>query len=191
MSDAFKAFEAAGWSDRATTFETLVARATGEAIEPLLDAAGAAAGVRVLDVGSGLGALAAAAAARGALPTGIDLAAGMVDAARVRHPDIEFVLGDVEGLPFEDGSFDAAIAAFVVNHLPEPERGAAEMARVVRPGGRIALAMWGPLEQVALLALPTAAAAAAGLDDHAIPAGPSSERFTDAGELTACCAAPG
>jgi SAM-dependent methyltransferase len=186
VSDAarFKAFEAAGWSERAATFETLVARATGEAIEPLLDAVGAATGLRVLDVGCGLGTLAAAAAARGAQPTGVDLAEGMLEAARQRHPALEFVLGDVEELPFADGSFDAVTAAFVVNHLVDPERGAAELARVVRPGGRVGLAMWGPLDEVALLGLPTAAATAAGLDERAIPVGPSGERFTDTGELT-------
>jgi len=179
----FKAFEAAGWSDRAATFETLVARATAEAIEPLLDAAGVGAGTRVLDVGCGLGALAAAAAARGAQPTGVDLASGMLDAARRRHPEIAFVLGDAEALPFADASFDAVAAAFVVNHVPDPERAAAELARVARPGGRVAAAMWGPPDEVALLGLPGAAAVAAGLDDRAIPAGPRAERFTDAGEL--------
>jgi SAM-dependent methyltransferase len=186
MSDAarFKAFEAAGWSERAATFETLVARATGEAIEPLLDAVGVHAGTRVLDVGCGLGTLAAAAAARGARATGVDLAEGMLEEARRRHPALELVLGDVEDLPFGEGSFEAVTAAFVVNHLADPERGAAELARVARPGGRVGLAMWGPLDEVALLGLPTAAATAAGLDEHAIPVGPSGERFTDTGELT-------
>jgi SAM-dependent methyltransferase len=185
VSDAFKAFEAAGWSERAATFERLVARATAEAIEPLLDAAGVTAGTRVLDVGCGLGTLAAAAAARGARATGVDLAEGMLEAARRRHPELELVLGDVEDLPFADGAFDAVAAAFVINHLPDPERGASELVRVARPGGHVALAMWGPLDEVALLGLPTAAAVAAGLDDRAIPAGPSAERFTDAAELTA------
>ncbi|MGH2945679.1 MAG: class I SAM-dependent methyltransferase, partial [Solirubrobacteraceae bacterium] len=133
---------------------------------------------------SGLGALASAAAARGAEVIGVDLAEGMLEAARRRHPEIEFVRADVEALPFADGAFDAVVAAFVVNHLPEPERGAAEMARVVRPGGRLAIAMWGPPEDVAINGLPAAAAAAAGLDGPgAIPPGPSSTRFTDPAEL--------
>jgi SAM-dependent methyltransferase len=180
--EGFKAFEAAGWSARAATFETLMARATAAAVEPLLDAAGAGPGTHVLDVGSGLGDLAAAAAARGAHVTGVDLAEGMLAAARERHPDIEFVHGDVEALPFADGRFDAVIAAFVVNHVPEPEVAAAELARVSR--GRVALAMWGPPDEVALLGLPADAVTAAGLDRSAIPEGPSSLRFTDAGELT-------
>ncbi|HWM12327.1 MAG TPA: class I SAM-dependent methyltransferase [Solirubrobacteraceae bacterium] len=183
MSDAFKAFEAEGWSERAGSFETLVARATAHAIEPLLDAAGVIAGTRVLEVGCGLGDLVAAAAARGAHATGTDLAEGMLEAARRRHPAIAFEPADAEALPFADGAFDATVAAFVINHMPDPERGVAELARVTRPGGRVALAMWGPFDRVALLGLPAQAAAAAGVPDDEGPGGPSSTRFTDAGEL--------
>jgi SAM-dependent methyltransferase len=180
----YKAFEAAGWNERAATFEALVGRATAAAIEPLLDAAGVTAGTRVLDVGCGLGDLAAAAAARGAVATGTDLAGGMVEAARRRHPRLEFVRADGEALPFDDGVFDATLAAFVINHMPDAERGAAELVRVTRPGGRVAAAMWGPVDQVALLGLPARAAAAAGVPDDDGPGGPSSTRFTDAAELT-------
>jgi SAM-dependent methyltransferase len=180
----FKAFEVAGWNDRASTYEQLTARATAMAIEPLLDAADVTEGRRVLDAATGPGALAAAAAARGAHVTGVDLAEAMLETARRRHPDVEFVHGDVEDLPFDDAAFDAVVAGFVVNHLPEPERGAAELARVVRPGGRVAAAMWGPPDEVGILGLPTRAAAAAGLDaGAAAPPGPSAIRFTDADEL--------
>jgi SAM-dependent methyltransferase len=174
---AFKAFEADGWSDRAGTYEALMARATAFAIEPLLDAAGVGQGVHVLDVGCGLGTLAAAAAARGATVAGADLAAGMLAEARRRHPEIEFVLADAEALPFPDHTFDVALAAFVVNHLPHPERAAAELRRVAR---RTALAMWGPEEEVGILGLP--ARAARDLDTN-VPPGPDAARFTDAGEL--------
>jgi SAM-dependent methyltransferase len=176
-SAAFKAFEADGWSARAETYDALMARATAFAIEPLLDAAGVGAGTRVLDVGCGLGTLSAAAAARGATVTGSDLAAGMLAEARRRHPEVEFVLADAEALPFADGAFDVALGAFVVNHLPHPERAASELARVAR---RVALAMWGPEDEVGILGLP--ASAARDLDAN-VPPGPNSLRFTDAGEL--------
>jgi SAM-dependent methyltransferase len=174
---AFKAFEADGWSARAGTYDALMARATAFAIEPLLDAAGVGPGMNVLDVGCGLGTLAAAAAARGARVTGADLAAGMLAEARRRHPQVEFVIADAEALPFADGAFDVAIAAFLVNHLPHPERAAAELKRVART---VAVAMWGPENQVGILGLP----ARATRDLHAnVPPGPDSLRFTDAGEL--------
>ena len=180
---SYKAFESAGWTERAETFDLLVGRATAAANEPLLDAAHVASGMRVLEVGSGLGELTAAAAARGAAVTGTDIAEGMVAAARRRHPGLEFVVADGEALPFEDASFDAAVAAFVINHLPDAERGASELVRVTRPGGRVATAMWGPFEQVALLGLPARAAAAAGVAADDGPGGPDSLRFTDAAEL--------
>ncbi len=154
--EAFKAFEADGWSARAATYDALMARATALAIEPLLDAASVGPGVRVLEVGCGLGALAAAAAARGAQVTGIDLAEGMLAEARRRHPGIEFVRADAERLPFGDGAFDVALGAFVVNHLPDPEAAAAELRRVA---SRVALAMWGPADEVAILGLPGASRA--------------------------------
>ena len=182
---SYKAFEAAGWSERAATFEMLVGRATAAAIEPLLDAAGVTEGSRVLEVGCGLGDLAAAVAARGAAATGTDLAEGMVEAARRRHPGLDFTVADGEALPFEAGAFDATVSAFVINHLPDAERGAAEMVRVTRGGGRVAVAMWGPFERVALLGLPARAAAAVGVADDDGPGGPDSLRFTHADELVA------
>ena len=177
-SGRFKAFEVAGWNERAATYDTLMAGATRAAIEPLLDAAGVTTGTRVLDVGTGPGHLAAAAAARGARVTGADLSARMLAAARGRYPEVDFVQADAEQLPFPDGEFDAVIAAFVVNHLPEPERAAAEWARA---GRRVALAMWGPDEQVPLLGLPSAASAELA---PGAPPGPSATRFTDRDELT-------
>ncbi len=176
---AFKAFERDGWSARAGTYDALMARATAFAIEPLLDAAHIGPGVKVLDVGCGLGTLAAAAAARGATVTGADLAAGMLSEARRRHPQVEFVLADAEALPFADGAFDVAIAAFLVNHLPHPEKAAAELKRVAR---HVAIAMWGPEEEVGILGLPARAARDL---DAAIPPGPDSLRFTDADALAA------
>ena len=182
--EAFKDFEAAGWSANADGYDCLTGRITARVADALLDAAGAEDGVRLLDVGCGPGHLCARAARRGARATGIDLAEGMVALAGRRHPQIEFRCADAEALPFADDSFDAAIGAFVVNHLPHPERGAAELCRVLRPGGRLALAMWDQPERVAWLGLFEQAMERAGVrPDGALPAGPDAHRFADPAAL--------
>jgi ubiquinone/menaquinone biosynthesis C-methylase UbiE len=179
-SQAFKDFEAAGWSANAGGYGRLTGRITALVAELLLDAAGVRDGVRVLDVGCGTGGLCAAAADRGARPTGVDLADGMVAAARRAHPGIEFVAGDAEALPCPDGAFDAVLGAFVVNHVPHPEGAAAELRRVLAPGGRVALAMWGPPERVPFLGLFDEAMRAAGVRAaDALPPGPPAFRFAD------------
>lgn len=172
-SAAFKAFEAAGWSERAATYGVLMSRATIHAAEALL--AGVEPGTRLLDVGAGLGDLCAAATARGALTTGIDLAPDMVRTARERHPGLTFLEGDAEQLPFENGAFDVVTGAFVINHLPEPERAVAELRRVA---ARVSLAMWA--EDTLLFALPTRAAGEAPAVD-----GPDAERFASRENLLA------
>jgi len=185
-SQAFKDFEAAGWNRNAAGYGALTGRITAHVAGPLLDAAGVGDGTTVLDVGCGHGGLCAAAAERGARPTGVDLAEGMVEAARAAHPDLEFAVADAEDLPFADGAFAAALGAFVVNHLPEPERGAAEMARVVAPGGRVAVAMWDQPERVEFLGLLEAAMDAAHVERGLVlPPGPPAYRFADEGELRA------
>ncbi|RKQ91090.1 methyltransferase family protein [Solirubrobacter pauli] len=176
---AFKAFEASGWSARAGTYDALMSRATGFAIAPLLDLVRP--GDRVLDVGCGPGTLAAAAADRGAQVTGVDLAEGMVAEARRRHPGLTFLQADAEALPFPDGAFDVALGAFLVNHTPDAEAAVRELRRVART---VALAAWGPEDEVAFLALPAAAAAGLG----GVPDGPDSERYASKDALAALLA---
>jgi SAM-dependent methyltransferase len=185
-SQAFKDFEAAGWSGNAPGYGCLTGRITARVADALLDAASVRSGARVLDVGCGRGDLCAAAAARGAEVVGVDLAEGMLRAAREAHRALEFRRADAEALPFADASFDAALAAFVVNHLPHPERGAAELRRVVAAGGRVAVAMWDRPERVEFLGLFDEAMRAANINRTlAFPPGPPAFRFADEGELRA------
>jgi len=193
-SQAFKEFEAAGWSANAAAYDRLTGAITARVADALLDAAGVAAGARVLDVGCGTGALCAAAAGRGARPAGVDLADGMLTAARRARPELEFDRGDAEALPYAGASFDAVLAAFVVNHVPHPERAAAELRRVLRPGGRAALAMWGPPAEVPFLGLFDEAMRAAGVRDRAaraVPPGPDAFRFADEDALCGLLEAAG
>jgi ubiquinone/menaquinone biosynthesis C-methylase UbiE len=112
MADAaeeFKAFESAGWSRQANTYGRVSGAITARFVDPLLDAARVWAGMRVLDVATGPGHVAAAAAGRGAEPVGVDIAERMLAVARRDHPRLDFRPGDAEALPFADASFEAVV----------------------------------------------------------------------------------
>ena len=190
---AFKAFEAEGWTRKAKTYDRLTGRATARLVVPLLEAAGAGSGTRVLDVACGPGHIAAEAAAKGAVPVGLDLAEGMVALARARYVEIEFQQGDAERLPFADASFDAVVAGFVVNHLPRPERALAEFVRVVRSGGRVAVTVWDRPERMRLLGvLGEAVEGTEGVRDPDLRSGgPDPSRFADDAELAALLSGAG
>jgi ubiquinone/menaquinone biosynthesis C-methylase UbiE len=96
---------------------------------------------RALDVGAGAGALAFALATRVASVVALDADPAMVERARTTAPpNVEAVVGDGEGLPFDDGSFDLAGSLRTLHHTPAPERLLAELRRVVRPGGSFLVA---------------------------------------------------
>ena len=97
------------------------------------------AGDRVLDACCGTGDLALAARRRGGRVTGLDFSQPMLERARRKAPEIEWVCGDALALPFEDGAFDAATVGFGVRNLDDLERGLAELRRVLRVGGRVAI----------------------------------------------------
>jgi SAM-dependent methyltransferase len=105
--DAFRDFEHAGWTSNVSEYEAGFARLTRQAVAPLLDAVNLRHGARLLDVATGPGYVAAAAAARGARALGVDFSAPMVAHARAINPAVEFQEGDAEALSFEDCSLDA------------------------------------------------------------------------------------
>jgi SAM-dependent methyltransferase len=116
--------------------------------ERLCDAADLRAGTRVLDVATGSGNAAIAAARFGCDVTGVDYVPGLLDRARERAAaerlDIMFAEGDAEALPLSDADFDAVVSVFGAMFAPDHRRTAAEIARACRPGGRIGLASWTP-----------------------------------------------
>ncbi len=96
-------------------------------------------GDRVLDSCCGTGDLAIAAAAAGGQVTAIDFSRPMLERARRKAPELEWVEGDALALPFADDSFDAATVGFGVRNLSELDRGLRELRRVLHPGGRLAI----------------------------------------------------
>lgn len=167
----FAQAEKTGWDRRASVYGATTARATTQAIPAVLAAARVAAGRRVIDVCCGPGYAAGAAAAIGARAEGVDAAEAMVEAARAAFPACRFETADAAALPMPDGSFDAAVCSFGLFHLAEPAAALAEMHRVLRPGGRIAVSHWAappasPFFKVVFGAL------AAHADMSVVPAGP-------------------
>ncbi len=105
-------------------------------------------GERVLDVACGAGQLAFPAARAGATVTGIDIATNLIGQAQSRAKEeglaIRFEEGDAEDLPYEDAAFDVVFSLIGAMFAPRPERVAAELVRVCRPGGRIVMGNWTP-----------------------------------------------
>ncbi len=105
-------------------------------------------GMRVLDVACGTGSLALPAARLGAEVTGVDIAPNLLQQARERAASeqlmVQFDEGDVEQMPYADSYFDLTMSMFGAMFAPRPERAAAELLRVTRPGGRVAMANWTP-----------------------------------------------
>src|SRR5919201_3514129 len=97
---AFHDFEQAGWERAAEHYPNAFGDLTSQAAGPLLDAVAAGPGTRVLDVATGPGFVAAAAAARGAVVTGLDFSSAMIAEAQRWYPRITFREGDAEALPF-------------------------------------------------------------------------------------------
>jgi len=101
-----------------------------------------------LDVATGSGTAAILGAARGARTTGLDFVPKLVEAAELRAReegvDATWVVGDAQDLPFADDSFDRVSSVFGAMFAPDQERAAAELIRVCRPGGRIAVTAWTP-----------------------------------------------
>ena len=116
--------------------------------EQLCDTADLHAGWRVLDVATGSGNAAIAAARHGCTAVGVDYVPALLEKGRVRAAaeglEVELLEGDAESLPFPDASFDAVTSVFGTMFAPDHARTAAELLRVSRPGGTIALASWTP-----------------------------------------------
>jgi SAM-dependent methyltransferase len=189
--EAFKRFERDGYSRVAERYAQGVVAVTSQANEAILDAVGARAGTRLLDVACGPGTLSAAAARRGAAVTGLDLAATMLVLARARCPEGDFRDGDAENLPFEADCFDAAVCSCGLLHFPDPERAVLEALRVLEPGGAYAFTCWTPPARNPFMALLFEAVQAHGTMDVDLPPGPPLFRLGEHGECEKILGASG
>jgi SAM-dependent methyltransferase len=181
---SFRDFEHQGWSseDVALGYHDYLSPITTQAIGALLDAAGVQQGTRVVDVATGSGYAAAAAADRGAEVIGLDFSATQVALARRRYPSLEFREGDAGALPFPDGAFDAVVSNFGMPHVPDPDAFLSEAFRVLRSGGRFAFSVWASPEESVGLGIIYGAVQSHGRMDVPLPPGPSFFLFSDPGQ---------
>ncbi len=172
-----------GWERAAEHYVDAFGGLTAQTAGPLLAAAGVVGGTRLLDVASGPGFIAGAAAALDAEVTGLDFSAAMMAEARRRHPAITFREGDAEALPFEDSSFDAVVMNFGLLHLARPEAAIVEALRVLRPGGRYAFTIWAAPERAIGFGMALRVdSASTAIRTSPLPEGPPFFRFSDADE---------
>ncbi len=190
-SDAtsFREFEHRGWLSVASRYHDYFSRLTTQSIPSLLQAvmddtpgADATRVVRLLDIATGPGYAAGAAAGRGAWVVGVDFSATMARMATRHYPAVQFTVGDGEQLPFAADRFDAAVTNFGLLHLARPERALAEAHRVLRSGGRVGFTVWAPPEESVGFGIILRAIEAHGNPAASLPAGPPFFRFSDPGE---------
>ncbi|WP_405012152.1 class I SAM-dependent methyltransferase [Kitasatospora sp. NBC_01539] len=142
MAGEFDAHERSMWKGTAAAYARSFAHLCGATVPELVAAAGAGPGTAVLDVGTGPGTAAAAAVRLGAAVTAVDAEPDMVALAAANVPEAAVRHAVLPDLPFADGSFDAVVANFVINHVEDPVAALAELRRVTRQGGRIAATVW-------------------------------------------------
>ena len=140
----FAQHELQGWSNPNTVenYVSLFAPAAQAVVGALIDAVDVRPGMKVLDLCCGQGNVLADLLEHGFRVTGLDFSPVMLDLARKRAPGAEFVEGDAQNLPFEDGSFDAVVSNFGVCHIPDQPRALSEIKRVLKAGGSFAMTNW-------------------------------------------------
>ena len=125
-----------------------IAKSIEQGAQEFVDRLALKPGMKVLDVACGTGNLAIPAAKTGATVTGIDIAPNLIEQAieraKAEGVDAKFEVGDAEALPYADGEFDVVMTMFGAMFAPRPDVTAAELKRVTRSGGLIAMANWTP-----------------------------------------------
>lgn len=182
--ERFRNFEHTGWEGIPDGYHKAFGSLTVQAVAPLLDALRIKKGISLLDIASGPGYVAAAAAKRGATVLGVDFSAAMVAQAKSLHGDVEFREGDAEKLPLGNGLFDAAAMNFGILHLGQPELALLEAHRVLRSGGRFAFSVWCKPEETIGFDIVLRAVELHGEPRVELPEGPPFFRYSDPDECT-------
>ena len=181
--DEFARFEHVGWERVADKYDSVWSSLTRQFIPHLISAAQVSPTMSVLDVACGPGYVSAAVRQLDALPIGVDFSENMVAIAKEMFPDISFVQGDAQDLPFGDGSFDRVLINFGLLHVAHPEKACAEAGRVLKSGGRLGFTLWAGPEKNAGARIVNDAIEAHADSDIGLPEGPPHYLY---GEREAC-----
>lgn len=138
---------AATWGSAGIVYDK-VSDTIADALDHVVTRVAPQPGESCLDVATGTGWTARRVKARGADVVGIDIGAGVIDAARKLAPEIDFRVGDAEQIGFSDGAFDVVTSTFGVMFVARPEDAARELARVCKKGGRLGICTWPPGDTV-------------------------------------------
>jgi SAM-dependent methyltransferase len=178
----FRDFEKGRWEDADVcgTYGDRFAHVVAQSIGPMLDAVGVGPADELLDVATGLGVVAGAAAERGATAVGVDFSDEMLRRARAAHPGVRFEVGDAEALPFGDGTCDVVVCSLGVPHLSDPEAFFREGLRVLRPSGRFAFTVWAVPDETRAFGAVYDAVGRFGSLDVGLPHGPDFFLYADA-----------
>lgn len=145
--DFIRNYELETWTRCSESYLNTWGVLTNEMLPELIKATHIRSGEKVLDIGCGPGNSSKILSDTGAEVTGIDFSQKMIDVALAKYPNISFHQADAENLPEANNSFDVIIANYVVHHFADPKKVFSEIARVLKPGGRFAFAVWGPGEE--------------------------------------------
>lgn len=170
-----------GWSDPGTAkaYADGFASAAEECVPALVKAVAAGPDCDALDLCCGHGIVTQGLLEAGSRVTGLDFSPAMLELARARSPDAEFMEGDATALPFEDKCFDAVTMGFGMLHIPDPDRALSEARRVLRPGGRFAYSVWHGPETSTAFRTVFDAIGKYGDPSIALPPGPPIHAFAD------------
>lgn len=146
LMNEFQDFELRRWEQSAAAYDRYFTPLTLQALAAIVENGRLGSGVRVLDVACGPGHLSRLMHDAGAITVGVDFSKSMVTLARETYPGLAFEIGDAQNLDFAAGTFDAVVMNFGILHLASPEKAIAEAYRVLGPGGRFVMTIWGQPE---------------------------------------------
>jgi ubiquinone/menaquinone biosynthesis C-methylase UbiE len=191
VHSSFAQLEHDGWERVANQYESVWSSLTKKFVEPLLNSIGEMKDMKLLDIACGTGLIANGAFQSGAHPVGIDFSKEMISIAKKKYPEIEFIEGDAQALPFTNESFDCIAMNFGLLHMPDPDQALREANRVLKHEGRFGFTAWAPPEISDGSRIMKNAIEKFGNMNVDLPEGPPYFRFSDEDEVRKALAAAG